>query len=127
MSKADRILDDELDPEDLDPTPRGGKNGRNTDPDQKTGKFLQKLGERIGFVGIALLTVAAAAVGGLAASCDNPAAPAPTSTCEEDQSCWDCTKDGNKQCGDTAPAVKASCEEPASWCRRSDAAEVVQP
>ena len=30
MSKVDRILSDELDPEDLDPTPRGGKDGRHT-------------------------------------------------------------------------------------------------
>lgn len=33
MSKVDDILADELDPEDLDPTPRGGKDGRNTEKD----------------------------------------------------------------------------------------------
>jgi hypothetical protein len=34
MSKVEDILDDELDPEDLDPTPRGGKNGRNTETEK---------------------------------------------------------------------------------------------
>lgn len=80
MSKVDKILDDELDPEDLDPTPRGGKNGRNTDP-KKTGRFLQGLGERVGIAGIAVFTLGAALAGCVpdagkpetAPTCDEPA------------------------------------------------------
>lgn len=47
MSRVDEILEDELDPEDLDPTPRGGANGRNTETDTPdTAKFLQAAVQR---------------------------------------------------------------------------------
>jgi hypothetical protein len=86
MSKVDEILEDELDPEDPDPTPRGGNNGRNTDPKKTGGKFLQRLGERIGFAGIAIVTVGAALLG--AAGC---------------------------RLGDSTP-TRPTCDEPATWC-----------
>lgn len=98
MSKADKILDDELDPEDLDPTPRGGKGGRDTEP-KKTSRFLQRLGERVGFAGVVAFTVGAALLGSVSAC---------------------------KKCPSTPPPVRASCDEPASWCHRGDAAEAVQ-
>lgn len=80
MSKVDKILKDELDPKDPDPTPRGGKNGRNSGG--KSGsRFLQGLGERIGIAGIAVFTLGAALAGCVpdtgkpktAPTCDEPA------------------------------------------------------
>jgi hypothetical protein len=118
MSKVDKILKDELDPEDLNPSPRGGKSGRNgggKSGGKSGGKIMQGLGERVGFAGIVLATVLAAGVG-LVGCRPDTTPPKPTSSCEEDQPCWDCSKDGNKRCGDDPPAVKASCAEPASWC-----------
>ncbi|MGW4525130.1 hypothetical protein [Amycolatopsis sp. NPDC004378] len=72
-------------------------------------KFARGLGERIGFAGIAVFTVAAALSGAVACKPDNPGRPAPTTaaTCEEDQPwCWDCHRDGNKRCGPDDGAVK---------------------
>jgi len=93
MSKVDDILDDELDPEDLDPTPRGGKNGRDTE--QKTsGKFMQALGARIGFAGIVAVTAGAALLG--AAGC---------------------------RLGESAPSGQPTCDEPASWCGAAEAVQ----
>lgn len=76
-------------------------------------RFMQGLGERVGFAGIAVVTVVAAVVGGVAASCDpesgrpRPAAPTAAATCEEDQSwCWNCHTDGNRRCGPEDPAVQ---------------------
>lgn len=78
MSKADDILRDELDPEDLDPSPRGGKHGRGTD-DAKAGRksdirvvaptpgpsCLVRAAELLGFAGIAAATLLAAVAGWL--------------------------------------------------------------
>lgn len=126
MSKVDKILKDELDPEDLDPTPRGGKSGRDTEP-KKTGKFLQAMGQRIGFAGIVAFTVGAALLGSVTA-CKVPGQPEPRAPYSEDAPAPDyaCHYDGNQKCPSTPPPVRASCDEPASWCHRGDAAEAVQ-
>lgn len=112
MSKADKILDDELDPEDLDPTPRGGKNGRDTDP-KKTGKF-------VAFALGALLL-------GSVSGCKVPGQPEPRPpyTEDADKPDYQCGYDGNQRCPSTPP-VHASCDEPAAWCHRGDATEAVQ-
>lgn len=127
MSKADKILKDELDPEDLDPTPRGGANGRNTEPKKTGGKFLQRLGERVGFAGVVAFTVGAALLGSVSA-CKVPGQPEPRAPYTEDAPAPDyqCGYDGNQKCPSTPPPVRASCDEPASWCHRGDAAEAVQ-
>ncbi|WP_086848356.1 hypothetical protein [Amycolatopsis kentuckyensis] len=127
MSKVDDILDDELDPEDLDPTPRGGKNGRTTEP-KKTGKFLQSLGQRVGFAGIIALTLGAALLGSVSGCKVVPGQPEPRPpyTEDADKPDYQCGYDGNRQCPSTPPPVRASCDEPASWCYRGDIAEAVQ-
>jgi hypothetical protein len=112
MSKVDDILDDELDPEDLDPTTRGGKNGRDTEPKKKTGKFA----------------AAALAVLLLSSGCKVPGQPEPRPpyTEDADKPDYQCGYDGNQRCPTTPPPVRASCDEPAAWCHRGDAAEAVQ-
>lgn len=117
MSKVDKILKDELDPEDLDPSPRGGKNGRNTEP-KKTGRFLQGLGERAGIAGIAVFTIGAALLGSVAA-CKVPGQPEPRAPYTEDADKPDyrCGYDGNRRCPSTPPPVRATCDEPEAWCR----------
>lgn len=72
MSKVDDILDDELDPEDLDPTPRGGKTGRDTEP-KKTSKFRRRLG----------IAVVATGLATLAGCLPDTGQPRTTSTCDE--------------------------------------------
>ncbi|MGW4484290.1 hypothetical protein ACWEOE_10680 [Amycolatopsis sp. NPDC004368] len=62
MSKADDILRDELDPEDLDPSPRGGKNGRNTEKKDPV-RFVERLGQRLGFLGLVVVTALSALAG----------------------------------------------------------------
>lgn len=105
------------------PRPAAPKPAPKPKPDDA--KFVRRLGERIGFAGIAAATVLAAGVG-LVGCKPVAGTPSPaTSSCEEDQPCWDCHTMGNHQCGpEQAPATKASCEEPAAWCHRGDAAEV---
>jgi hypothetical protein len=122
MSKVDKILKDELDPKDPNPTPRGGKNGRNSGG-KSGGKFLQGLGERVGFAGIVVLTLGAALAG-----CKVPGTPQPRPPHSEDAPAPDyrCGYDGNQLCPSTPPPVRASCDEPAAWCHRGDAAEAVQ-
>lgn len=88
MSKVDDILEDELDPEDLDPTPRGGQNGRNTE--SGPAKFVRGLGERIGIAGIVAFTAVAALLG--TAGCREGSGP--------------------------QTATSPTCDEPASWCQR---------
>jgi hypothetical protein len=77
MSKVDDILDDELDPEDLDPTPRGGKSGRGTSSTTSTSQPKQP-GQFIAAILAGAFVVLAACNGGTAtppgtASCDEPA------------------------------------------------------
>ena len=63
MSKADRILGDELDPEDLNPTPRGGHRGRITPTPSGGAGCPMRLLEIAGFGGVVVATLAAAVVG----------------------------------------------------------------
>lgn len=102
MSKVDDILRDELDPEDLEQSTRGGKNGRETDKSKKdSGPKLQPLGERVGFAGLVVVTVLAAAVGlvGCKPVSGTPHTSPTTATCDESQDCWNCRTMGNRQCG----------------------------
>lgn len=73
-------------------------------------RFLQALGQRIGFAGIVALTVGAALFGAVGCKRDSsPSTPPPSAvaTCEEDQSwCWDCSTMGNRRCGADDGAVK---------------------
>ncbi|MEU0532012.1 hypothetical protein [Amycolatopsis tolypomycina] len=76
MSKVDDILADELDPEDLNSDPRGGKHGRGTEDPKTAGKSdfrvavpptgpacLVRAAQLLGFAGIAVATVLAAVAG----------------------------------------------------------------
>ena len=62
MAKADDIFRDELDPEDLNPTPRGGQRGR-ISPSPSGGSCPLRLLELAGFGGVVVATLAAALVG----------------------------------------------------------------
>jgi hypothetical protein len=63
MSKFDEIMRDELDPEDLNQTPRGGQRGRiSPTPSGGAGCPLRLL-ELAGFGGVVVATLAAALVG----------------------------------------------------------------
>ena len=72
MSKVDDILEDELDPEDLDPTPRGGTNGRNTEPKKTAGKFLLFLAA-VGLLGAAGCRLGNDSTSAERSACDEPA------------------------------------------------------
>lgn len=63
MSRADDIFRDELDPEDLDPTPRGGQRGRITPTPSGGAGCPLRLAELAGFGGVVVVTLAAAVVG----------------------------------------------------------------
>lgn len=104
MSKVDKILDDELDPEDLDPTPRGGKNGRDKpEPKAPPRRFA---------------AVLAAAFAVLAACNGINGTPSPRPKYPEDdpEPGYTCSYDGNGKCPTPPPDVRATCDEPASWC-----------
>jgi hypothetical protein len=90
-------------------------------------KFARRLGERIGFAGVVAFTVGAALLGSVSA-CKVPGQPEPRAPYTEDADKRDytCGYDGNQLCPSTPPPVRASCDEPASWCHRGDAAEAVQ-
>jgi hypothetical protein len=73
MSKVDQILDDELDPEDLDPTPRGGKNGRDKqDPKTPPPRFAAVL----------------AAAFAVLAACNSVSTPSPTKASCDEPASW---------------------------------------
>ena len=63
MSRADDIFRDEMDPEDLNPTPRGGRRGRITPTPFGGAGCPMRLLEMAGFAGVAVATLAAALVG----------------------------------------------------------------
>jgi hypothetical protein len=110
---AKKILADEVE------KPRkAGRDGNN---------FVTGLGQRIGFAGIVAFTVGAALLGSVA-GCKVPGQPEPRPTYSEDadKPDYQCGYDGNQKCPSTPPPVRASCDEPASWCHRGDAAEAVQ-
>lgn len=63
MSRADDIFRDELDPEDLTPTPRGGQRGRITPTPSGGAGCPVRLLELAGFGGVVVATLAATLVG----------------------------------------------------------------
>lgn len=63
MSKADDIFQDELDPEDLNQTPRGGHRGRITPTPSGGAGCPLRLAELAGFGGVVVATLVAALVG----------------------------------------------------------------
>lgn len=63
MSRADDIFRDELDPEDLSQTPRGGQHGRISPTPAGGAGCPLRLAEMVGFGGVVVATIAAALVG----------------------------------------------------------------
>ncbi|RSD21968.1 hypothetical protein [Amycolatopsis eburnea] len=91
-------------------------------------KIVQALSARIGFAGLVAFTVGAALLGAVA-GCDKVAGqpePRPPYTEDADKPDYQCGYDGNGRCPSTPPPVRASCDEPASWCHRGDDAEAVR-
>lgn len=91
-------------------------------------KLVRGLGERLGIAGLVAFTVGAALLGSVSA-CKVPGQPEPRApyTEDADKPDYTCGYDGNQLCPpSTPPPVRASCDEPASWCHRSDAAEAAQ-
>lgn len=62
VSKVNNIFRDELDPEDLNPAPRGGQRGR-ISPTPAGGAGCLRLMEAAGFGGVVVATLAAALMG----------------------------------------------------------------
>lgn len=96
--------------------------------DSRGVRLVRGLGQRIGFGGLAAFTVGAALLGSVSA-CKGSGQPEPRApyTEDADKPDYTCGYDGNQLCPpSTPPPVRASCDEPASWCNRGDAAEAVQ-
>lgn len=92
-------------------------------PTPMGGSCFVRAAELIGFGGIVAATVFAALFGAAACKVPGQPEPRPPYTEDADKPDYTCGYDGNQLCPSTPPPVKASCDEPAAWCRRGDTAE----